>query len=152
MPSSDGWKNLKPVQKGEKGRNPAGRPKGRKNASTVLRELLECKIADVDENGNKIQISSMEKMLKTLIIKGHEGDIKAIREILERIEGKAVAKHEITGADGEALTVNTSVDVTSLDARIAERIVKDEEEKPKVKAKAKSKAKAKAKSKAKAKK
>lgn len=59
---------------GESG-NPAGRPKGQKWLKTRLREALEATGADKD-------------IVLALIEKAKKGDIMAIKEIMDRVDGK----------------------------------------------------------------
>ena len=49
---------------------------------------------------------------EALVTKAEEGDISAIKEVFDRMEGKAVAKQELTGADGGDLVVKV---VTGID-------------------------------------
>lgn len=72
--------------------NPKGAPKGYKRASTILKELLSA----VDENNG----TKLEQLMHTMINKGLEGDLYAIKEVLDRIEGKAIATTvEISASD-----------------------------------------------------
>lgn len=83
--------NLKPFKPGESG-NPAGRPKGTKNMSTILKEMLELEI-EVDG----VKITQKDAIIKKLIQKSTAGELSAIQEIFDRTEGKAKQeiKHEI---------------------------------------------------------
>lgn len=83
--------NLKPFKPGESG-NPEGRPKGSKNLSTILREMLELEI-EVDG----VKITQKDAMIKKLIKKSTDGDIKAIQEIFDRTEGKAKQEIKLDG-------------------------------------------------------
>lgn len=47
---------------------------------------------------------------EALVSKAEEGDISAIREVFDRTEGKAVARTELTGADGFPLPMGISVE------------------------------------------
>ncbi len=47
---------------------------------------------------------------EALVSKAEEGDISAIREVFDRTEGKAVARTELTGADGSPLPMGISVE------------------------------------------
>ena len=97
-----GHDNLKgnrhsPWKPGQSG-NPAGRPKNEKMMSDVLRELLECKTIkmSVEANGKSVNINiKSDRKLKyaigiALIAAGVKGDVKAFREIADRVEGRAV--------------------------------------------------------------
>jgi hypothetical protein len=81
--------------------NPNGRPVGSKNVSTVLKELLQ-QMAPGDVVGSKFikefckgrkQVTNAEaivaRLLYAAIIKG---DLKAIKEIVDRAEGKAMQR------------------------------------------------------------
>jgi ribosomal protein L17 len=46
----------------------------------------------------------LEKIVEKLIDDAMEGSIAAAREVIDRVDGKAVQSTEITGADGEPLT------------------------------------------------
>jgi hypothetical protein len=72
-------KNLKPAKKGEV-RNPAGRPKGSRNKSTIFKEALAIK----DKNG----ITNEQKLLAKAIELGIEGDLKAIFSLFDGAHGK----------------------------------------------------------------
>lgn len=67
--------NLMPPWKPGESGNPKGLPKGTKWLKTRLRELLE--------HGGL-----GDKVLEALIKKAQKGDVLAIREILDRIDGK----------------------------------------------------------------
>lgn len=79
--------NLTPFQPGQSG-NPKGRPKGSRNLSAILKDMLD---QDVEEDGEMVKFS--DAIVKRLIQKANKGDIKAIQEIFDRTEGKA--KQEI---------------------------------------------------------
>lgn len=79
--------NLTPFQPGQSG-NPKGRPKGSRNLSAILKDMLD---QDVEEDGQLVKFS--DAIVKRLIQKANKGDIKAIQEIFDRTEGKA--KQEI---------------------------------------------------------
>lgn len=83
--------NLTPFKPGESG-NPAGRPKGTKNMSTILREMLEL---DIEVDG--VKITQKDAIIKKLIQKSTAGELGAIQEIFDRTEGKPKQdiKHEI---------------------------------------------------------
>ena len=84
----------KPGQSG----NPTGRPKDEKMMSDVLRELLECDSLKmtVEANGKSVNIDiKADRKLKyaigiALVAEGVKGDVKAFREIADRVEGRAV--------------------------------------------------------------
>ena len=74
--------------------NPEGRPKGSRNLSTVLREMLEEEI-EVIIDGKKERKKFKDAIIRRLIKKANDGDIRAITEIFDRIEGKAIQSTNI---------------------------------------------------------
>jgi hypothetical protein len=69
----------KPGQSG----NPKGRPKGRKNSVTMLRETLDRKLK-VPIDGRVRAVSMRELMLIRLVDAALKGDVKIISFLLER--------------------------------------------------------------------
>jgi len=89
-------------EKGQSG-NPRGKPKGAKNLTTQLKEMLNIKIKVVDEFTGKEKKKSLAEIIsQKLIKKAMNGDIKAIKEIIDRLEGKPA----------QSIDVNASVDST----------------------------------------
>jgi hypothetical protein len=81
--------NLTPFKKGESG-NPSGRPKGIENSKTRMLRLLQ--LTEKINNpvtGELEEFSVLEQIDMMLIAKARKGDIRAIQELLDRIEGKA---------------------------------------------------------------
>ncbi len=87
--------NIVPYQfkEGQSG-NPAGRPKGSRNLSTILRELLDEEIELSDGEKKKYK----EVIIRKLITKANDGDLRAITEIFDRVDGKPTQEihHEVT--------------------------------------------------------
>jgi phage gp16-like protein len=79
--------NLKPWKKGQSG-NPSGKPKGTRNRSTIIRELLEAKATD----GEAGQIA--DQLTRALIKKAAEGDVRAFIELFDSAYGKNTDKVE----------------------------------------------------------
>ena len=63
--------NLKPFEKGKSG-NPTGRPKGSKNRSTIIREMLDMMVQVKDNQGNDVWQSNEYRMVKAIISKAIE--------------------------------------------------------------------------------
>lgn len=80
---------LKVIKKGDPGQNPAGRPKGSPNLSTVLKAMLEEKIDVRMDNGKIEKKKFMDVVIRKLIKKASDGDVRAIQEIFDRIDGKS---------------------------------------------------------------
>lgn len=49
------------------------------------------------------------KIAEALILKAQEGDMTAIKEFADRVDGKSVATTELTGIDGAELPINIGV-------------------------------------------
>lgn len=74
--------NTRGFKKGQSG-NPAGRPK-----SALLSDALRRRLAEVDDKDVEGRTHA-EVIADQLIAKAKEGDVAAIREIADRVEGKA---------------------------------------------------------------
>jgi Family of unknown function (DUF5681) len=74
-PKSKRWK---PGQSG----NPRGRPRPRKNHMTILTEALGQKI-QIQERGSARLITFLEAIIKRLLKRAVDGDMKAIDRIME---------------------------------------------------------------------
>lgn len=97
--------NLIPFKPGQSG-NPAGRPKGSKNLSTNLREMLEVEIDTLDPV-KKIQVKKKigDVLNLKLIQSALQGNLSALKEIYDRIEGKAKEHVEIETPGDQKITV-----------------------------------------------
>lgn len=74
--------------------NKEGRPKGSRNLSTILREMLEEEV-EVVVDGKKQKKQFQEVIIRKLIKKANDGEIRAITEIFDRVEGKAKQSIEV---------------------------------------------------------
>lgn len=89
--------NLKPFKKGDDARrNMEGRPKGSRSLSTILREMLDESI-EVIENGKKTKKQFKDVLIRKLLKKANDGDMRAIQEIFDRVEGKSKQEIEHSG-------------------------------------------------------
>jgi hypothetical protein len=66
-------------------------------ADTLKRALIQA-------DGEKLR-----KIAEALIDKASNGDIAAIKELGDRVDGKAIATQEITGADGKDLPIGIGI-------------------------------------------
>ncbi len=113
-----GHKNLKPAVKGEPSRNPKGRPVGSLNIKTMLRKLLEAK--DLIENPKESETEAMRPYSAQLIKKAFGEDVPdavqlgALKEIADRMDGKAIAKIEQTIKDDRSVEI-TFEEITDAD-------------------------------------
>jgi len=73
--------------------NPAGRPKGAKNRSTILKKWLElpCELTN-PLTGEATAGTIEDKIALALISKGLREDVAAIKEILDSVYGKPKAE------------------------------------------------------------
>jgi len=86
----------KKMKKGET-LNPNGRPKGVRNLSTVLREMLLTEVTTIDQEGNKTVEEFQDTIIRKLLTEANKGNIQAIKEVFDRIEGKAKQDVKLSG-------------------------------------------------------
>src|SRR5436190_13366958 len=84
--------NLRPFPKGTSG-NPSGRPRGPKLSTLIAQELEKPTVP-----GSEVTKAKM--VAARLVNLAEAGDISAIKEVIDRLEGKSVARNE-SGAPGE---------------------------------------------------
>lgn len=72
-------KNLRPPWRSGESGNPKGSPKGER-PSTILKRYLAIK--------NRNEITKCEQIVLKLIDKAEDGDLSAIKEVFDRVEGK----------------------------------------------------------------
>lgn len=104
--------NLIPPVKGEI-RNPAGKPKGTRNRSTIVREMLE--VAAAEALKGKLDLgfqpsTIFEQLVAQQIVKASLGDTTAFRELADSAFGK------LTEHVANTHTVNRMGEVTVLTA------------------------------------
>lgn len=94
--------NLKPPIAGEV-RNPNGRPIGSKNTRTILERFLNIEMKQKNPFTQEIeQMTVLELMNLKQIANALEGDLASFREIIDRHEGKVIAKAEQTNINIDA--------------------------------------------------
>jgi hypothetical protein len=76
--------------------NKEGRPKGAKNLSTILKAMLEEDV-EVVIDGKKERRQFQEVIIRKLLKKANDGDLRAIMEIFDRVEGKAKQEVKVEG-------------------------------------------------------
>ena len=89
-----------PWVKGQSG-NPGGRPKKPFAFITVIEEVLKEKGPDGIENRRAI--------VRKLVEVARDGNLEAIKILLERVDGKAVERKEISGIAGGPLEFTFSI-------------------------------------------
>jgi Family of unknown function (DUF5681) len=91
-------------KKGQSG-NPKGRPRGKRNASSLILRTLGAKVV-INENGRRREITKFEAALTQLANKAAQGDMRALnlatalmRLAEERVEQDAVKTTHLQDAD-----------------------------------------------------
>lgn len=104
--------NLSPAwEKGQSG-NPAGRPVGSKNRSTILREILEM----VNKESG---LTKEYHINDALANKALSGDVAAYKEIMDTVYGKTPDVNKIGNIDGETLKTQSIPDSSQFLAGVA---------------------------------
>lgn len=102
--------NLTPFKKGNK-MGAKGRPKGSVNLTTTLRKLLEQKLTLADKNGIKKTMTGREWVAESLMKKAiGKADVAAIREVFDRVDGKAAQTLDIGNKEGESFKTTLELD------------------------------------------
>lgn len=75
--------------KGQSG-NPKGKPKGAKNRSTIIKEILELMVKDIDPStGQEVWQSNEYRMIQAIVTKAIEkGDVNAFNSLYDNLYGK----------------------------------------------------------------
>ena len=93
-------------QKGKSG-NPSGRPK-----SKMMTEALILALKRVDRQNR----TAIQNIVNKLVDRAEEGELMAIKEVFDRIEGKAPQALEHSGFEGGSLVIeNIIVDPRNID-------------------------------------
>ena len=89
--------------------------KGNTNSSKNNRLLNQTlNRAIVQEDGKRARA-----IVEALLAKAEDGDMTAIKEIFDRIEGKAIAKTEISGADGSPIPLNIGISFVTANSSVS---------------------------------
>lgn len=83
-------------KKGESG-NPLGKPVGTKSLSTILKNMLEEEIDVELEDGTKQKKPFQDVIIRALIKQAKKGNMKAIQEIFDRVEGRPNQSIQVDG-------------------------------------------------------
>ncbi len=90
--------------------NKGGAPQGNKNGSknklwsdAIRREL-----------SGKVNEKKLKKLAKSLIKEAEQGNMQAMKEMGDRIEGKPAQAMEVSGPDGGAIPINFTTDDESI--------------------------------------
>jgi hypothetical protein len=77
----------------------AGAPEGNRNGAKGKLFYDQLRKALVQEDALRLR-----KIAEVLVTKAEEGEAWAVKEVMDRVDGKAVQSNEISGADGQALS------------------------------------------------
>jgi hypothetical protein len=90
--------------------NPRGRPKAAKNLSTLVHEALN-ELVVVTENGRRRKLSKRQAVIKQLVNRSAQGDLKAMQMLfstmhdIERASDAASAEPAFDAADEKVLAL-----------------------------------------------
>jgi hypothetical protein len=101
-------------QKGRSG-NPKGRPRGKKNMSTLLSAALDAAIIVV-ENGRRKKISKREAIITQLVNKSASADLKATQIVLAMLQD--VEARADNSSDSAAFTAADQEIIQRIQARM----------------------------------
>ena len=104
-------------QKGRSG-NPKGRPRGKKNMSTLLSAALDAAIIVV-ENGRRKKISKREAIITQLVNKSASADLKATQIVLAMLQD--VEARADDSSDSAAFTEADQEIIQRIQARMRTR-------------------------------
>ena len=112
-----------PFKKNDPRINRKGRPKGSRSLSTKLREAL---LQYERKTGQSYQDLLIQSLLNQAITKG---DVRAIREVFDRIDGKVTQGLDLSGSiDLETIDDNTKEEYIKAIAEMKERAKKKKNE------------------------
>lgn len=92
--------NLRPAWAPGQSANPAGKPKGIRNRSTIVKEILDLK----HETGETYEYVAT----KAVADKAASGDVQAWDKLMDAAHGKVPDKTELTGAEGGPVQISSS--------------------------------------------
>jgi hypothetical protein len=87
----------RPFEKGESG-NPNGRPKGRRNFSTIFYDALENLAKKNNMEPDQLETEIVEKAL----LSARKGDARFYKDLMDRLHGQATQKTDVT-SNGETI-------------------------------------------------
>jgi hypothetical protein len=106
--------NIEP-HKFKPGNPGGGRPKGSVSIVKVIERMLDQEISVKDPlSGNKEKKKVIEAVATALLVKGINGDVSAIKELLDRVDGKVVQKTENVNVNHEDALRMLSDDIEAI--------------------------------------
>ena len=127
MPSSDGYKNLIPYQKGQTG-NPNGRPRkfvcqlkdmgyNKQDITQTIENMMAMTITELAEVFKDENATVLEKTVANAIKRGiDKGTLYSIETLLNRVYGQP--KQEVESKN-ENINLNTTVEIIKSDAPLS---------------------------------
>ena len=112
--------NLKPFKEGYDPRRQIGRPKGSKNRSTVIKQVLETIFNGADPLTGKEWQDTYESVIsRSIVKKALDGDVSAYNAIMDSAYGKArqtidQTDNEIKGAEYDYLSADKKAKILAL--------------------------------------
>jgi hypothetical protein len=92
--------NIIPPKKGEI-RNPKGKPKGKRNRSTIIKKWLRATEKSTNPITELPEVLSQEDLIVLAAIKeAREGNISAFKELMDSLYGKVSDKIDHSNKDG----------------------------------------------------
>jgi len=91
--------------------NPSGRPRGRRNLTTVLAETLQEKVV-INENGAQRIITRLEAAVRQLVNQAGSGDLRALRHLTA-----------LLGVAEQQTSAPASTGLTDSDLKIVQNVV-----------------------------
>lgn len=96
--------NLKPFQPGHA--KVGGKKKGYSSPTLALRKMMDKKIKYEDPETQKMVVGKISDVVAIrLVLNAAQGEYSAIKDIMDRIDGKPIDRHEVTGADQGPLAI-----------------------------------------------
>ena len=93
-----GHDNLIPIKPGET-RNPNGRPKGRRNFTTIFYDALEKLAAKNGMEPDQLETEILEKAL----LSARKGDHRFYKDLMDRLHGTAVQRTQMEDSEGNSI-------------------------------------------------
>jgi hypothetical protein len=78
----------------------AGRPAGSENKDKPFRDALRMEITEAGEDRKRLRT-----VARALLDKAEGGDVAAIKEVADRLDGKPAQSHEHSGEGGGPITL-----------------------------------------------
>lgn len=88
----------------KKGKKPTGgRPKGSLSLKERFAKYIDIQTPIKMPDGSIKDVALMESIILSLLAKASKGEVKAVKEVFDRVYGKESQKLEVTGKDGMPL-------------------------------------------------